>query len=185
MMISCQNGKTQNSERKEKEPSKTTEKTKIKGLKAENDELGERIKAYLESDFLNDADLRAIDKEDKQFQIHEIDLNRDGENEIFVNFKTPYFCGTGGCQLLLLTSDLKLVTKFTVTRTPFYVSHKMKNGWSVLEVYSEGNLKELVYNNNSYPSNPSLLENSQDGKPSDKSKILFQNNAEKYKNYRF
>lgn len=78
----------------------------------------EKIKQYLATEYLSPADLRAIKKDQRKFQVVQIDLNQDGEKEIFINFVSSYFCGSGGCTLLLLNKQLEPITEFTVTQTP-------------------------------------------------------------------
>ncbi|MFD1079553.1 DUF6624 domain-containing protein, partial [Longispora fulva] len=67
-----------------------------------NDTLAKRIRNYLTSEYLTANDLEIITQEQRKFQLFQIDLNNDGEKEVFVNFITPYFCGSGGCTILLL-----------------------------------------------------------------------------------
>ncbi|WP_430612613.1 hypothetical protein [Flavobacterium sp. JP2137] len=121
-----------------------------------NDELALKIQAYLNGSFLKPADLQAITAEEKTFQLHTIDLNNDGKQEVFVYLNSPYFCGSGGCTVLLLSDALQLITRFTVTRPPLFAESTEKNGWKVLSVQSGGEWKELTFDKGSYPSNPSL-----------------------------
>lgn len=147
-----------------------------------NDDLAAKIKEYLNTQFLTEGDSRAITEDQKEFQLREIDLNNDGKNEVFVNFKTSYFCGSGGCTILLLSNKLQPITKFTVTRTPLYVEPAEKDEWKSILTTSEGELKELIYENNTYPSNPSLVEKAAQNSPSNQAEILFD---EDYKTYSF
>ncbi|MDY2586821.1 hypothetical protein [Winogradskyella aquimaris] len=154
-------------------------------IQSVDDELAHKIKNYLTSKFLKEADLRSIPKEERKFQLYKIDLNSDGKNEVFVNFLTSYFCGSGGCTILLLSNDLEPITKFTVTRTPLFAEQTIKNGWRILLTRSEGELKELTYNNGAYPSNPSMLEKAPYDAPSGHSEIMFDENFSKPKTYEF
>ncbi len=121
------------------------------------DELAVKIKDFINSRFLKPNDLQAINVDEKKFQLFQVDLNKDGKNEVFVYLNSPYFCGSGGCTVLLLSDKLELITKFTVTRPPLFVEPTEKNGWNVLSVQSGNEWKELVYNNGTYPANPSVV----------------------------
>ena len=147
-------------------------------------DLVEKVKTYITAHYLTEADLRAISKEDRKFQLHEIDLNNDGKKEIFVNFMTPYFCGTGGCSILLLNDKIEPITKFTVTRTPLYVEKSAENGWRNLLTQSEGNWRKLIYKENSYPTNPSMVETSKDA-ASDDAEVIFGEDDKNIKTYSF
>lgn len=150
-----------------------------------NDKLAIEIKNYITTKFLKEDDLKLITEDQRKFQFYQIDMNNDGENEIFVNFITSYFCGSGGCTVLLLNNKLKLITKFTVTKTPLFVEQTMKNGWRILLTKSEGELKELIYNNGTYPSNPSIIEKALYDAPSGHAEIMFDINFSKPKTYNF
>lgn len=148
-----------------------------------DDELAEEVKTYLTTEFLTDGDLRAIKENQRKFQLYKIDLNNDGKDEVFVNFMNSYFCGTGGCTVLLLDSDLELITRFSPTRT-LYVEKARENGWNVLFTETEGNWRKLFYENGTYPSNPTLLETT-NGLPSDQAQIMFDEESSKLKTYTF
>ncbi|MGY0400335.1 MAG: hypothetical protein ACWIPH_10565, partial [Ostreibacterium sp.] len=137
-----------------------------------NDELAEKIKHYLNTQYLSKFDLAQISELklamfpesdprekgiERQFQLYQVDLNNDGMNEVFIMLNGPYFCGTGGCNVLLLNNQQKLITNFTVVRRPILVAHSSKNGWRALLAKSKGKLKVLTYNHKKYPSNPSVV----------------------------
>jgi hypothetical protein len=46
------------------------------------------------------------------------DLNNDGKKEIFVALVSPYFCGSGGCTLLILNPDFTLNSRMTLVNFP-------------------------------------------------------------------
>ncbi|GAA4299318.1 hypothetical protein [Aestuariibaculum suncheonense] len=150
-----------------------------------NDALAEQIKIFITKQYLSEDDLRIIPEEQRKFQLYQIDLNNDGNNEVFVNFMTSYFCGTGGCTILLLNQDLKPITKFTVTQTPLWVEQAMKNGWKVVLTRSQGELKELVFANGTYPSNPSVADRAPYDAASGHAEILFDSNFSSPKTYSF
>lgn len=180
-------GKTEITENKKTEQVTKTDSVKTESFAPQsvNDELADKIKEYITTKFINESDLKTLTQEDRKFQIYQIDLNDDGNNEIFVNFITPYFCGTGGCTILLLSDELKLITKFTVTRTPLYAEKEIKNGWKILLTRSGGELKELVYSKGKYPSNPSVVAKAPYDAPSGHAEIMFDEEYSKAKTYEF
>lgn len=160
-------------------PAKTSENSKEQASqdgfveRSVDDTLAKKLKNYITTTYLSKSDLRAIDKNERKFQFYQIDLNNDGKMEVFVNFITPYFCGTGGCTLLLLSDQLKPITEFTVTNTPLYVKKETKNGWRVILTRSEEDLKELIFHDGTYPSNPSMIDKKASVSPNDKAEVLF------------
>lgn len=122
-----------------------------------DDDLANKVKVYITTKFLTDADLRAISEEDRKFQLYKTDLNNDGSEEIFVNFGTSYFCGSGGCTVLLLNDKLELITKFSPTQTLF-IGKEIENGWFTLLTRVDGDWKKLIYEGGTYPANPTLVE---------------------------
>ena len=150
-----------------------------------NDPLARKLKKYLAEEYLTEADNRAIEEKERLFQLYEIDLDNDGKKEVFVNFVSPYFCGSGGCTLLLLNSDLKLITKFTVTRIPIFAEKDLANGYKKLLNESEGEWKELIFDGKKYPSNPTLLKKSKIEQPSYEAEIIFDEKYLKAKTYTF
>jgi hypothetical protein len=159
--------------------------TEIYAPQSVNDTLAERIKTYIKDEYLKKNDLELIPVEQRKFQFYQIDLDNDGKPEIFVNFLTSFFCGTGGCNILLLNNNLKKITNFTVMRTPLYVENKSKNGWKIILVRSEGELKELSFNKGTYPSNPSVVEKAPYDAPSGSAVIMFDETYSKAKTYAF
>ena len=64
-----------------------------------------------------------------------VDLDGDGRDEVFVYLLGSFFCGTGGCNLLLLKSPeegYSLVNNFPISRLPVMVSGERTAGWSVI-----------------------------------------------------
>ncbi len=130
------------------------------------------LKNFLSLDYLKD-DLSLLQANDRKFQFYKIDLNGDGNEEIFVRLMGPYFCGSGGCTFLLLDKYAEIITKFTVTRAPIFVEKTKVNEWSILLVIDSGELKELTFENGSYPSNPSVLPKAPYDAPSGHAKVMF------------
>lgn len=187
---SCKNDSSKNSKTEvhSEDGEKNSEYGKVAELsdfaqQSVDDELAEKVKNYLITEFLTDGDLRAIKEDQRKFQLYKIDLNNDGNDEVFVNFMNSYFCGTGGCTVLLLDSDLELITRLSPTRT-LYVEKILENGWSVLFTETEGNWKKLIYKNGTYPSNPTMVETTNE-LPSDQAQIMFDEESSKLKTYTF
>lgn len=182
---SCKNQDSKNAST-ENDKIKIEEEITTIGFENENDnaELVAKVKDYITTKYLTESDLRAISDDQRKFQIHQIDLNNDGKKEVFVNFMTSYFCGTGGCSILLLSDQIGPITKFTVTRTPLYVEKSEENGWRTIMTQSEGQWRKLIYKGGSYPSNPSVVEVSSDA-PAEDSDVLFGDNNTVLKTYTF
>jgi len=122
----------------------------------ENDELAKRVGNFLKEDYLK-SDINILMENDRKFQLAEVDLNNDGKKEIFINFMTPYFCGSGGCNILLLDSNFNVITKFTVMQIPLFLQKETTNNWKNLLIRSGEDFRQLVYKNGKYPSNPSVV----------------------------
>lgn len=61
-----------------------------------------------------------------------VDLDGDGKDEAIVYLMGSFFCGTGGCNMLVLTrkaDGYHLVQDFPITRTPVIISPDTHNGW--------------------------------------------------------
>lgn len=107
-----------NSEKKTK-----NEKTIPVGTKNDNyakksvdNKLADKIKDYITSEFVTEADSKAITEDQRKFNLYKVDLSNDGNDEVFVKFATIYFYGTGSCTILLLDSNMKLITQLSSTR---------------------------------------------------------------------
>lgn len=115
--------------------------------------VAERVATFLLT-YLKE-DLPSMAPVDRRFQFCSVDLNADGRTETFVRFLSPYFCGSGGCTLLLLDADDHLLTRFTVTEPPLFVASGEAKGWRDILVKSEGRFRLLASTDGHYPSNPS------------------------------
>lgn len=149
-----------------------------------DDELAMDINEYLLSDYLK-REVKAMPESDRKYQFFKIDLNEDGVNEILIRFESTFFCGSGGCNYLLLENKFNKITQFTVMNAPIYVEPKSDNGWKILLVRSEGELKELKFEDGSYPSNPSIVEKASLDAPSPDAIVLFDDANLKSKTYKF
>ncbi len=146
--------------------------------------IANKIKHYLTTDYLKN-DIEFMSKEDRKFQFQTVDLNNDGQQDLFINFITPYFCGSGGCTLLLLDHDWKTITRFTVTSTPIMIEPNKEQKWSVLMVKDDGVWKDLVFKNGKYPGNPSLLSKSKVDAPSGHAQVIFSDEFSPAKTFDF
>ena len=177
---SCKNSSSEN---KETLVVESEEMTWYNTNDIEKEELAERVKDYITTQFLTEADKRAISEDQRKFQLYTVDLNNDGSEEIFVNFVSSYFCGSGGCTVLLLNKNLELITRFSPTQT-LYVGRKVENGWSILHTRADGEWKKLVYEDDTYPSNPTMVDGT-DEEPNQKAVKLFDEDDSKQKMYSF
>jgi hypothetical protein len=148
-----------------------------------NEQTAANLRNFLKS--YTSSDYELLTENDKRFQFYEVDLNDDGDKEIFVRFMGPYFCGSGGCTFLLLDKYAEIITKFTVTRAPIFIEQEKRNGWSFLLVKDSGVFKELVYENGSYPTNPSVLPKAPYDAPSGHAEIMFDETFARCKTFDF
>lgn len=92
------------------------------------------------------------------------DLNADGAEEAVVYLAGPYFCGTGGCSLLILTQAGPMWSKagyVSTSRTPVTVLDSQSSGWNDLTVHIAGGggpsgTVVLKYDGKAYPGNASI-----------------------------
>ncbi len=119
-------------------------------------ETEQLLQQKLQSMYKADLDKQLIDSASRNFIFYEQDLNGDQKPEIFVGMMGSYFCGSGGCNVLLFNADGTLNTRFTVTRTPIIVSASKTHEWNDLLLYSSGKNRLVKYNGKAYPSNPSV-----------------------------
>jgi hypothetical protein len=93
-----------------------------------------------------------------------VDLNQDGKKEVIVHIMGRWWCGSGGCETLVLqteASSYKLITKMTITRPPISVLSSLSHGWRTLTVWVGGGgiapyEAELQFDGKTYPMNPSV-----------------------------
>ena len=130
-------------------------------------------------------DYEILTDNDKRFQFYKVDLDDDGNEEIFVRFMGPFYCGSGGCTFLLLDKFGEIITRFTVTRAPFFIEPTKVNGWSLLLVKDSGVFKELIFENGSYPGNPSVLPKAPYDAPSGHAAVVFDETFARSKTYTF
>ena len=137
-----------------------------------DEQTANNLKNFLVYEFLKD-DISFLKPDERKFQFYKIDLNEDGQEEIFVRLMSSYFCGSGGCTFLLLDKYGEVITKFTVTRAPIFVEPRKVNGWSLLLVKDAGVYKELRVDKGTYPSHPSLVSKAPYDAPSGHAQVIF------------
>lgn len=127
---------------------------------SENDQenIQRLIRLTLNDLFKEDLEKGFLDSVSRRFLYDQVDLNGDGKLEILVGLTGSYFCGSGGCTVYLLTNQGDVITRFTVVDYPVYVDTQATNGWSDLVMYSGGAYRRATYNGQTYPYNPSILE---------------------------
>ena len=93
------------------------------------------------------------------------DLNGDGQPEAIVYLVSNEWCGSGGCNTLILTqttSSWRIVTNVTITQLPIRVLTERSNGWLDIGVWVQGGgiqngyEAKLVFNGKTYPTNPTV-----------------------------
>jgi hypothetical protein len=90
------------------------------------------------------------------------DLNADGTDEAIVYVVGSYWCGSGGCDALVLTPSsegFEVVMDASVTRTPIGVLETATNGWRDIFVTIGGGGGQagavvMKFDGQSYPGNP-------------------------------
>lgn len=93
------------------------------------------------------------------------DLNGDGIPEAIVYLVGPEWCGSGGCNTLILTQDdgsWRIVANITITQPPIRVLTDTSHGWRSVGVWVQGGgiqpgyEAELRFDGKSYPRNPTV-----------------------------
>lgn len=118
-------------------------------------ETTERLAAWLAAEYPD------AQKDNRRFLYNSVDLNEDGNPELLVGLIGIDFCGTGGCNMLVLSGDSKVLTNMSIVKYPVYVgslnSKESAKGYKTLYVRTGGvGMVRLAWNGKSYPANPSL-----------------------------
>ncbi|THD65859.1 hypothetical protein E7Z59_14865 [Robertkochia marina] len=140
-----------------------------------NDALAAEVAVKLQELFSKELEIMTSD--DRSFRMYALNMDQDTHEEVFVLFSSPYFCGSAGCNLLLLDDDLRVITRFTVTRPPISIEPTYTNDWRDISIYSEDSWRAMTFNGQSYPSNPSVAPILASGSPSQIGVLIFSNEA--------
>jgi hypothetical protein len=164
-LFSCQSKPVYETETKEINDSNDTKETKYQDgassatyTEDDQENIIRLIQLTLKDLFQEDLEKDWIDSLSRQFKYSQIDLNRDGKKEILIGLTGPYFCGSGGCSMILSTHQGDVITQFTVVDYPVYIAKESTNGWQDLILYSGSKNRKVKFDGQSYPKNPSTLE---------------------------
>ncbi len=155
LLFGCQTSDKNSSKvASEKEVIKDTLKTISTGVKP--DKSKDNAISFLREYYKKDIASGLLDSTSRRFMLAEQDLNDDGKNEIFLGLSGSYFCGSGGCTVLLLSSEQKLNTSFTVVNYPIFIAQSTTHQWKDLLIKSNGKLHIIKFTGVKYPANPSV-----------------------------
>jgi putative lipoprotein len=93
-----------------------------------------------------------------------VDLNDDGIPDAIVLITDRFYCGSGGCSMLIArgtNSGFRLVSSTTMSRSPIFVSPELRSGWHTLLVTVGGGGAKygqvvMRFNGSRYAPNPSI-----------------------------
>lgn len=116
----------------------------------ENFEEVEKIKTYLTGEYGEKSEFP------RRFIYDLVDMNDDGKQEYLIGLMGPDFCGTGGCTMLILGQDLKLLSKITLVKYPVYLGseesgNKINNYKNIYLRTGQVGYVKLVWNGKSIP----------------------------------
>jgi hypothetical protein len=137
------------------EPVEVEETPAVLSINGNDDAEGRQISEKLVNVLLAD-DIEFMTPEQRKFRYAVTDLNDDGNREYLVEFRNSYFCGSGGCTYMLLDSNFDLITRFTVSESPFIISEERTSGWRDLIIPQGSSYHVMKFDGNTYPGNPSV-----------------------------
>ncbi len=115
-----------------------------------------RINHFLERQFMIEDEQQSDSYNKLEYSYGVFDIDSDGKEEILVLFQSSYYCGSGGCNLLILDDNYSLITETSVTMPPISILLSVHNGYNDIVVFSDGENRILKYDGGTYPQNPSL-----------------------------
>lgn len=101
-----------------------------------------------------------------RYSYSKVDLSNKASDEIIVYVTGRAFCGSGGCDLLILQkngSSFSVISKSSVAHLPIRVLPSKTNGWHDIGIWVEGggilpgHVAALKFNGQKYPSNPTTV----------------------------
>ena len=158
-LLGCQqkNGENQSSQSSDVNTPQNDVASEQIRLDQEYERVVKRVQLTLSDLFKEDIEGGILDSLSRTYIFKQIDLNNDEVNEILVGLIGPYFCGSGGCTVLLLSDQGELITRFSVVKFPALLDIDSTNGWKNMIFYSGGENRLVTFNGQSYASNPSIL----------------------------
>lgn len=126
------------------------------GINSSSRQTGDLVRLKLQNKYKSDLDKNLIDSLSRKFIFFEYDLNGDSQNEIFVGLTGPYFCGSGGCSIMLMDNKGNEITNFTVSDFPVVIDNNQSKDWKDLFILSGGKYHTMKFDGKKYPSNPTL-----------------------------
>jgi hypothetical protein len=99
------------------------------------------------------------------YKLAEVDLNGDGRPDSIVYLTDPNFCGSGGCNLYVLSpvsGSYRLLMRATIVQLPIRLLPSLSHGWRDIGVTVSGGgivrpyEAALKFDGHRYPSNPSM-----------------------------
>jgi hypothetical protein len=127
------------------------------GINSSSKSTAALVRKTLQEKYKSDLEKNLIDSFGRKFIFFEYDLNGDNKKEIFVGFRGMYFCGSGGCNILILDDAGQQVSSFSVAGYPVVIDKNSTNGWNDLFIHSGKKDRIVKFDGKKYPSNPSVL----------------------------
>src|SRR6476660_3332422 len=122
------------------------------------------LKQFLR-DYVRQRDRKSFDDKTIRYFHSFIDLNGDGTKEAIVYIVGRAWCGSGGCNTLILArsgASWRVVKTIMITRPPIRVLASTSHGWHSITVgvagggIAEAYEAELRFDRRSYPGNPTV-----------------------------
>jgi hypothetical protein len=96
----------------------------------------------------------------------DVHLKEGGDGQTLVYLIGSDWCGSGGCEMLVLDRDgqtYRLVTEVSLVRLPVRLLSSRRNGWRDIAVWVggggdvQGHEARLIFDGKAYPGNPSMV----------------------------
>jgi hypothetical protein len=126
------------------------------GINSSSKQTADLVRLTLQDKYKSDLEKNLIDSLSRKFIFFEYDLNGDSKKEIFIGLTGPYFCGSGGCSIMLLDNQGNEITNFTVSDYPVVIDNNKSKEWKDLFILSGGKYHTMKFDGKKYPSNPSV-----------------------------